>query len=485
MNTQETAMDLNLNIPEKIQEIYLIAICGMGMGSLAGLLKSQGYAVSGSDLQSYPPMGDFLAKNKIPVLKGYQKENIQNPDLIIVGNAAFRDNPEVLRAKELGIPVTSMAKALHYFFLRHKKNLVISGTHGKTTTTSLISHLLTELQQDPSYFIGGLAHNFTEPFRYQKTGDYFVIEGDEYDTAFFDKKPKFYHYAPFGLLITSLEFDHADIFKDITDIQRHFVNLIEQKNLNGPLVCFYDDPAIRQVIQKTNSSNIITYGLNKKADFVLSKFQQIKEFFCWKLESKNEIYLFKSLQTGIHNALNTSGAFLLLKELGFDPNDIINHLASFKGVRRRQDILLQTEKLIFVDDFAHHPTAVFKTLDGLKKRYPDYTLWAIFEPRSNTSMRNIFQQQYPLAFAPADKIVLAAVSQPKKIQEELRLNPQKIIKQLKNQQKTCWYLETSDKICALLEKEIKPYEKNLVCFMSNGSFDNLPKKACQIFRLDQ
>ncbi len=463
------------------ERIHMIAICGTGMAALAGMLKKAGHQVTGSDQSIYPPMSTLLFQNGIICKQGYAPEHIDaRTDRVIIGNAVSKDNPEVLETLKRKLPYLSMAAAVKTYFLKNKQALVVSGTHGKTTTASLLASILTTAGKDPDALIGGWVNNFNSNHRLGG-GPFFVIEGDEYDTAFFDKGPKFLHYRPQNAILTSIEFDHADIFKDLSVILnafQHFVRLIPS---SGILLAEASSSTIDQVIQDL-CCQVERYGTeldgasqNHACDWQARSVKQdgaLVVFELWYQE--NCLGLMKSPLIGYHNLKNSLAVIALCHHLGLSRAEIQKGLLAFKGIKRRQEIVGIANDIIVMDDFAHHPTAIAETLSALRLRYPSRRLWAVFEPRSATSRRNIFQDAFIRAFQNADHTVLAAPFAQEKIPPEERLNPEKIVSALQSIGKAADFIPASDQIVSTLHQQLQPGD--LVCVMSSGGFDNLHRK---------
>ena len=382
-----------------VQDIYLIGICGTGMGALAGLLKQAGFKVSGSDSGVYPPMSTHLAAMGIPVYEGYDPAHLDRDcDLVIVGNACTPTHPEAAAARERQLPQLSLPEALSQFFLARKRRLVVAGTHGKTTTTGLLIHLLQHAGREPGYFVGGLMQGMARSYDAGQ-GAHFVIEGDEYDSAYFDKRPKFMHYAPDVAIITSMEFDHADIYASWQEYQeafQAFAGLIDERGLL--VVC--SDVTDRDKFETRASQ--ITYGLEESADVTAVNIRPGVDGTRFRLihsgRDLGEMYLAMS---GRYNLLNALAASVVALHEGLTPEEIGAGLTSFKGMKRRQEVLGDPGDVLVVDDFAHHPTAVRATLQAASERWPDRRLLAVFEPRSNSSRRKVFEEAYGKAFAGA------------------------------------------------------------------------------------
>lgn len=395
--------------------VHFVAIAGTGMGSLAGLLKARGWEVTGSDAGVYPPMSTTLARLGITVAEGFDARRVlgRRPDLVVIGNAVRADNPEARAALDGGLRVSSFPDALYEHAIRGRHSVVVAGTHGKTTTTSLLATLLHETGRDPSFLVGGVPANFEAGFR-EGAGPHFVVEGDEYDTVFFDKTPKFLHYHPRTLLLTSVEFDHADIYRDLDHVKAAFRTLVEALPADGTLVAALASPNVAEVAAVA-PCRVVGYGVGDAADAA---------GLAWRargLAPGPDGTRFELLADarpagsataplhGRHNLENAVGALATAAALGVASDGALAALARFRGVKRRMEVRGEVRGVTLVDDFAHHPTAVRETLAALRARYPGRRLVAVFEPRSNTSRRTVFQRDYGLAFDAADRVVVAAV----------------------------------------------------------------------------
>ena len=394
---------------------HLIGIAGTGMGAFAGLLKQAGHQVRGSDQNVYPPMSDQLDAWGIDVRTPYAAQNLEPaPDLVVVGNVIRRANAEASAMRDLQLPHASFPETLGNLFLAERHSVVVAGTHGKTTTSTLIAHTLLHAGRDPGYLIGGIPRSSNpdapaqESFRVGRADAPFVVEGDEYDTAYFDKGPKFLHYHPRSLLCTSLEFDHADIYNDVGEIQARFQQLFELMPTSGHLVCYVEDPALVEVLGRTTiQGRVETYG-NARADWQATELREDESGirFLARYQGQDAGELKVSL-SGQHGASNAIGAYAILRGLGLSHPEIAAGYASFAGVKRRMEVIGKAQSVTVIDDFAHHPTAVATTLAGAKARYAGRPMWAFFEPRSATSCRRVFQDAYAQAFACADRVLLA------------------------------------------------------------------------------
>lgn len=377
--------------------IHIMGICGTAMGNFAGLLKSMGYKISGSDQNVYPPMSDVLKSLNIEVYTGYKKENlIPAPDFVVVGNVISKTMPEAEYLLSSNIPYASFPESIGEMILKNTHSIAVCGTHGKTTTTSMQAWIAHCQRLHPGYLIGGVPKNFESSFS-AGTGEYFVIEGDEYDTAFFDKVPKFSHYFPKSAILTSVEFDHADIYNDLNDVLNAFKILLKKLHPEGNFVYHAGDENIEGLLEGTKIKNKFSYGF-KNADFVIKNVEYSTDFTRWDIDYKNQTFHLKSVMGGEHNILNFTANFALSLILGWDIPKTIKAIESFQGVKRRQEILGEINGVLVIEDFAHHPTAVKMTLQGLKKKYPDRRLVAVFEPRSATSRKSVFQKDYFHAF---------------------------------------------------------------------------------------
>ncbi|PMP66970.1 MAG: UDP-N-acetylmuramate:L-alanyl-gamma-D-glutamyl-meso-diaminopimelate ligase [Thermodesulfobacterium geofontis] len=460
-------------------KVYLIGIGGIGMCGVAGILKESGFEVYGSEKKiPYPPSSLILKKLNIPLYKP-DSENIKKikPDAVIVGNIAKSDDQEVLISQSLGIPLYSFPSFLDKFILKDKKVFLCAGTHGKTTVTALLSYTLEYLGFDPTYLVGGVLKHTELNYR-KGEGDFAVIEGDEYPASFFDREPKFLYYHPFAVILTSLEYDHADVYPDMESLKEVFKKLIKSVPKEGIIVYNYDDKNLREVIESANPNvRIISYGKNSKADFVLLKSETTFE----DLVFKNHVITntpFKNLEfffsiPGEYNALNALSVIALLYSLDLLKMDWKEAFKTFPGVKRRQEIVWADEKLIIVDDFAHHPTAVKNTLEELKKAIKPEKTVAIFEPRTNSSKRKIFQEDYVKSLSLADEIYLKIPPGLENIPERERIDINYILESLKNLEKKVFFLENN------LDNNLSFYkikkEKTLVVFMSSAYFKELGK----------
>ncbi len=459
---------------EDIKNIYLIAICGTGMAALAGLLKGTGYRVSGSDANVYPPMSTLLKNSGIPVFPGYRKENITSDiDLVIVGNAVSKTNAEVRAVLEAGLDFTSFPEAIARFFLDGRKSLVVTGTHGKTTTTGLLSWVLQVSGRKPGFMVGGWLKNFNNNHQVPN-GDYFVTEGDEYDSAFFDKGPKFLHYRPDASILTGIEFDHADIFNDLEQVKdafRKYVNLIRP---DGVILVKHADANIQDVLGEA-VCKVETYGYLDGADWRIKdyRFEAGCGYFSLSYRDEKEAE-FQLAMIGRHNVENAAAVAALCLRLGLTSDEIDSAFKSFQGIKRRQEVVGIKNGITVLDDFAHHPTAIRLTLGAVKEAYPGQRLWAVFEPRSATSRRKVFEQDFPASFLAADRVIIASLFAPEKISEEERLDPEQVVARLCQKGTDAHFIEEVDDIVAFMAENAT--NGDVVLVMSSGGFGGIHQK---------
>src|SRR5262245_24653113 len=391
-----------------VRTVHLIAISGVAMTSLAGMLKSRGYVVTGSDQNVYPPASTLLERLGIPVRLGYRAENLEpRPDLVVVGNAVSRTNPEVAAMLERGLAYVSMPEAIRRLFLVGKRSLVVAGTHGKTTSTAMLASVLAAAGRDPSLMLGGESLDFDGNFRIGR-GEDFVVEGDEYDTAFFDKGPKFLHYEPRGLILTAIEFDHADIYRDLDHVTSAFVSLLQIVPGDAPVLVCDDFPHTATAVAAAGRA-VEHFGSRSGRGWRAADVHDDGHgtHFTVGHDGEHEAEITLSVM-GEMNVRNALGVFALCRRLGLPASQIASGLHTFRGVRRRQEVIA-VEPILVIDDFAHHPTAIAGTLEAVRRRHPSKKIWAVFEPRSNTSRRRIFQQEFASALGKADAVVIAPV----------------------------------------------------------------------------
>lgn len=450
-----------------------MGICGTAMASLAGLLKQKGYHVTGSDQNVYPPMSTQLEQLGIDIMPGYKKENLEpKPDLVIVGNVISKKHEEAIALLESDIPYTSLPKAMADFVIENRNSIVIAGTHGKTTMTSIMSWVADQCVEGSGYLVGGIPLNFNQSFKVP-TGDWFVIEGDEYDTAFFDKVPKFIHYKPKYVILSSIEFDHADIYNNIEEIKRAFIMLLERIPEDGILVYNADDKNILSILDHAKCKKV-GYGQTngdykvKNRDFVVGRNQ-----FAVNYKGKN-IADVAIKQIGEYNSMNALATFALSREMGWNTVQVLQAFAQFKGVKRRQELIGEPNGIPVYEDFAHHPTAVNLTMRAFKESYKDKKLIAVFEPRSATSRRKVFQDDYVKAFELADVVVIAKPFDTSKIPEAERFSSDELISQLKAKNESVYLGESTEQMIEVIKSEAD--KDSVIVIMSNGGFDNIYQK---------
>ena len=435
------------------------------------MLKDSGYLVTGSDENIYPPMSDFLASCEIEVNRGYRPENLMpQPDLVVVGNTIRKTNPEAMALAEQKIPYASFPQALGHYFLAGKSSLVVAGTHGKTTTSSLLATLLHKADRSPGFMIGGLVQAFGRNYNLDN-GPYFVVEGDEYDTAFFDKGPKFLHYMPQIVIITSIEFDHADIYADLDAIKQSFLKLVEIMPEDGSIVACFDDPVVREVVSGAKCQ-VMSYGVNTESDWTLKNIKVTPNGTFFNVMHNGKLFsTCKSPMPGRHNALNALSVIAVLDHIGIDAETITSGLSSFEGVRRRQEVRGVVNNITVIDDFAHHPTAVRETLAALKQAYLDRRLVAVFEPRTNSSRRQIFQKDYVASFDQADRVLVREPVPLPDFPEDQLFSSEQLATDLKDRGIDTLSFANTDAILDHLQTTLIPGD--VVAILSNGGFDNI------------
>ena len=458
-------------IPNDVQRIHLIAACGTGMAALAAALKDRGFEVSGSDRNVYPPMSTFLAEKGIAVCDGFRSENLMPPpDLVVVGNAVSRDNAEVQQMIAAGLPFCSMPQAVNHFLLADRRPIVVTGTHGKTTTSALMSWMLHTAALDPGFFIGGILRDFGSNYRLG-SGPYMVLEGDEYDTAFFDKGPKFLHYRPAIAVLTSIEFDHADIFRDLDHIRSAFDAFLGKMPPESLLLAYDEDRNVADLIAG-RPFRIQTCGGHPGAFWRLGEVRVKPPWTAFEVTRKDRPHAaFRTRMMGRHNLRNALSVIAAAHDIGVPLPSVQQALETFGGVRRRQEIRGVKRGVTVIDDFAHHPTAVRETLKAVKPFAAGGRLIAVFEPRTNTSMRTVFQDVYPAAFDAADLVCVRRPPLLKKIPEGQRFSSEQLVSDLKKKGKSADYFTDTEGIIAFLSQEASAGD--VILIMSNGGFDNI------------
>lgn len=467
-----------------LRHVHFIAIGGTGMGSLAGLLKARGIEVTGSDQNVYPPMSTALERWNVPVNRGYRAEYVldRRPDLVVIGNAVRPDNPEARAAINNGFRYLSFPDALYQLAIRGKHSVVVTGTHGKTTTTSLVAALLYATGRDPSFLVGGIALDFDGSFR-ESQGKHFVVEGDEYDTVFFDKTPKFLHYGAQTLLITSVEFDHADIYRDLEHVKSAFRRLVLGMPGDGTIVAALGNENVRDVVMDA-PCRVVGYGAEgpKSAGWRANAITPGRHGSSFDVKRDGTVIAHARCPLfGRYNVENALGALVVLDVLGVPIEEAVAALPSFRGVKRRQEVRGERRGVTVIDDFAHHPTAVRASIQAVRARFPDRRLIAVFEPRSNTSRRGVFQKDYARSFEGAQHVVVAVVpdmpiySATGEVTQ--KFSSQRLAEDLREQKKSAVALDGVNCIVAHLVDLCEPGDVLLV--MSNGPFDNIWERLLQ------
>jgi UDP-N-acetylmuramate: L-alanyl-gamma-D-glutamyl-meso-diaminopimelate ligase len=459
---------------EKTKSIYLIGIGGAAMASLAGMLVERGYRVTGSDTGVYPPASTLLHGLGVTWHDGFREQNLAPPpDLVVIGNAASRGNPEVEFVLDHKISYRSLPEMVREFFLPGHDSLVVAGTHGKTTTTSMLAWIFHAAGRQPDFLIGGVAENFGKSYGLGG-GREFIIEGDEYDSAFFDKGPKFLHYRPDDLIITSLEFDHADIYSDLAAIELQFRRLVNLVPRRGRIVCWGESDTVRGVAAKAFCP-VETYGFGPENDWVAGDLEYRDDATHFRVASRGvERARIRLPMSGRHNVLNAVAATAIAYGRGIPRESIEDALARFRGVARRMQVRGEAGGVTVVDDFAHHPTAIRATIEGARDRWPGRRIWVAFEPRSNTMRRRIFEQDLADALAAADGAVLGAVSRAQLLSDEERLSPTRVLERIREAGRRAEAFGPADAIAEFLAAEARPGD--VVLALSNGSFDGLCDK---------
>ena len=457
-----------------MRRIHLIGICGTAMATLGAMLKDAGYDVTGSDEGMYPPMSDFLAQKRIDAREGYDAARLlPSPDLVVVGNALSRGNPEIEYTLDSRLPFMSLPETIKTFFLRQKTSIVVTGTHGKTTTTSMISWCLASAELQPDFLIGGIAENFQSSYGLNG-GEYFVIEGDEYDSAFFDKGPKFLHYLPYIAVVGNVEFDHADIYDDLDAVKlqfRRFVNLIPQ---SGFLAVGADSPAAGEVCVNSLCRKE-TFGIETDCDWTAKDIEQRAGGCEFEIVYKGKPFTRVCLKMfGNYNIKNALGTAAVLNHIGVAPDAIRKGLETFAGVRRRMQLRAEAAGIRIYEDFAHHPTAVSETIKAARAAFRPQRIWAIYEPRSATSRRNIFQREIAEALGLADCVAIPALFRPEKVPDAERLDENRLINDLRTMGRAAWNPGTVDGIIEKVCEESRPGD--FIIIMSNGGFGGIYEK---------
>jgi UDP-N-acetylmuramate: L-alanyl-gamma-D-glutamyl-meso-diaminopimelate ligase len=470
---------------DNVKRVYLIGICGTAMASLAGMLQQRGYEVGGSDEHVYPPMSTYLERLGIPVLEGYTKEHLETfrPDLVVIGNVAAKTNAEAAATLELDLPYIAMPEAIYQMFIRGKHSIVVTGTHGKTTTTSLMAWLLESAGRDPSMVVGGIPVNFNANFKLGD-GEDFVIEGDEYNTAFFDKGPKFLHYHANTLLVNNIEFDHADIYDSLEAIIAAFRHAVEQVAPGDTILANGDDPHVA-ALRYAARGRWLTFGWDHARDIHATDPEFTPEgtsFTAWW--EGREWARFHTTLDGRHNVLNALADAAIARLRGVSDEEIQQGLGSFRGIKRRMEVRGTERGVTVIDDFAHHPTAIATTLNGARKRYPGRTMWALFEPRSISSSRKEFEAGYMDAFREADRVIVGPIFHKDRYESryglEHMMSVPAIVESLNGNGVPAEQIDDFDAIAERVAAEAT--EGDVVLVMSSGAFGGVHEKILERLR---
>ncbi|MCB9760398.1 MAG: UDP-N-acetylmuramate:L-alanyl-gamma-D-glutamyl-meso-diaminopimelate ligase [Alphaproteobacteria bacterium] len=460
-------------LPDPLRTIHIMGICGTAMGAIAGMLKDAGYAITGSDTGVYPPMSDYLASLGIPINEGFVAKNLDyGPDLVVVGNVIRAVYEEAVAVVERDLNYCSFPHILGELFLKDAHSVVIAGTHGKTTTTAITAWLADAAGLNPGYLVGGIVKGWDRTAR-AGGGSHFVIEGDEYDTAFFEKTPKFIHYRANTAVLTSVEFDHADIYEDLDHVKRSFRMLVDGMPADGLIIARWDHPAVREVCADAPCA-VQGYGPGQDWDGkVVSVNHQRGTMTFTVTRDGAEVGTFTSVLVGEHNLYNQVAAVAALVNQGVTAAQLAKGFASFQGIRRRQDVYAEPGGVALIDDFAHHPTAVKVTTEALRLRFGGRRLWVVFEPRSNTSRRKVFQDVYPDCFGDADRVIIKETPDTR-IPPEQRFDPRQLAADLRARGFEAAAMEDVDDIVATVAADAM--EGDVIAVYSNGGFGGLHGK---------
>jgi UDP-N-acetylmuramate: L-alanyl-gamma-D-glutamyl-meso-diaminopimelate ligase len=458
--------------PDK--HLYFMGICGTAMGSVAAAFRDAGYRVTGSDTQVYDPMKSFLEGRGISILDGYKAENLPDDvDLYVIGNAQSRGNPEVEEVLRRKLHYVSLPELLREQILRGKRNLVVTGTHGKTTTSSLLAWILESAGRKPNFIIGGIPENLGQGARITGS-DLTVLEGDEYDSAFFDKRSKFIHYLPELVIVNNLEFDHADIFDNLDAVKKTFGHLVRLVPENGIVLLNGDDANALEVFEKQGHSPMKRVGIGAACEARITEIDYRADGTAFTLEGER----YEMGMNGEYNVRNAAMAITAARFVGVAPETIREAVAAFRSVKRRQEVRGVTARgITIVDDFGHHPTAIREAIAGMRKRFDGARLWAVFEPRSNTTRRRVFQEALPEALGQADGVCLAAVARADKLAEDERLDTDLLMKTLRDRGLPAFYEPDADAIVTRLEAEAR--DGDVIIVFSNGGFGGIHEKLLQ------
>ena len=465
------------DLPSPLRSIHILGICGTAMGALAGMLVDAGYKVTGSDTGVYPPMSDYLSALGIEIMVGFNASNLDHsPDLVVIGNVMRKEYEESQAVLERDLNYCSFPQILGMLFLAESRSIVFAGTHGKTTTTSITSWLADKAGLNPGYLIGGVVQGWERTAR-SGGGTHFIIEGDEYDTAFFDKGPKFLHYKANTAVITSVEFDHADIYRDLDHVKESFVKLVDQLPEDGLLIARWDHPNVRDVA-KSAKCDVWRYGPNQDWDGRVESVDTNAGTMTFTVtRGQKSVGTFTTSLVGEHNLYNQVAAVASLIREGVTADQLQRGFNSFKGIKRRQQVRGEPGGVTVIDDFAHHPTAVSVTLDALRMRFGGRRSWAIFEPRSATSRSNIFQEAYMSAFNSADKVIIAAPGDQSRLSDEEKMDSEALAAGIRAQGVDAVHLDHVDDIVATVAANAM--ELDVVAVLSNGAFGGIHDKLIE------
>ena len=457
--------------------IHIVGVCGVAMAQLAVALTERGYQVSGSDREFYDPMGALLKSSPVTLCKGYKRENVpQDVALVVIANAMFYDNPEVQLVEEKNLPYTSFPQILGEVLIGDRHSIVVCGTHGKSTTTALIASVLHRVGREPSYFIGGMCEDLPKSLCVGE-GVVSVVEGDEYHSAFYARVPKFNFYRAKTAIINAIEFDHADIYPQIEDVVFEFRKLIKDVPADGRVICCTDYPLLSALVDEMRDEvqcQLLTFGKGEACDYRLqSRVQKGKEQIVQIVSKELGHVELRIPLMGEYNALNAIATLAALSETGLTAAEVNEHLAHYQSVKRRQQVRYDQKGLVLIEDFAHHPTAVVGTVEAVREAYPQKKLWAVFEPRSNTSRRKVFQKQYESAFDKADEVILAKVTSSSRMNDDVELiDVGELAETIDGSGTHCRAIPTTTEIEEILLAEVG--HNDVIVLMSNGSFGGLP-----------
>ncbi|MBI2213495.1 MAG: UDP-N-acetylmuramate:L-alanyl-gamma-D-glutamyl-meso-diaminopimelate ligase [Acidobacteria bacterium] len=469
-------------IDSRLEKVYLVGICGTAMASLAGMLKERGFQVTGSDEHVYPPMSTYLESLGIGILEGYTGEHLERfrPDLVVIGNAIAKGNAEALHVLERDLPYTSMPEAIHALFIRGKHSIVVAGTHGKTTTTSLLAWMLEAAGHSPSFVVGGIPLNFNQNYRLGR-GAEFVIEGDEYNTAFFDKGPKFVHYRADTLILNNIEFDHADIFDGLEAVVDAFRLAVAGVDEKGMIVANGDDPIVNR-LRADAKAKWVTFGFGAGCDWQARDVGMApgRTSFTVAVDGRDWLRVSTPL-SGMHNVTNALANIAVAHSRGIGHQAICDGLGTFLGIKRRMEVRGVVRGVTVIDDFAHHPTAIETTLRGARDRYPGARIFALFEPRSISSSRREFEGPYKQAFLAADRVVLGPVFHRQRYVErygiDKMMSVEAILETLRSKGVPADQIDDFDEIARLVAHEAR--DGDVVIAMSSGAFGGVHEKVIE------